>query len=417
MKKTLALLVITIMALAAVMPLAASVRPTAIDEVYPGGATPGDAESDCVITYPQGGQVEPAKILAIWETPLVGQDDDLYKPGAQINPPMIFEDFSCVWIYVAFEDPDGDIQYNTQIKIDISWPDNGYGTRLGDGTKKEDNVEPVLDATWEEFYNASLVDGGSNANYICYYNGANDGGLLDGYEYVEDSKDQGHLKVKKAMHCLYYHDPAGWYDADVTLQGTFTDNAVNYFEYVLGIGVEIDFSLINWGNEQALYQWHRADGNWFFDEDGTAEDPDMPTIRSIGNWDSELAAHFTSGPQFVDNDVLFDIRVGDHDSMSDQYNMSYCEVYSPQHNPIYPDLIGMYPCNYYGPLPIDNYDITGDVMFNDVLLKCHEAKLDFYIFVIEWTQGNGVYPFEFHLRVNAPGHLPVERDPCSGSGE
>jgi hypothetical protein len=149
------------------------------------------------------------------------------------------------------------------------------------------------------------------------------------------------------------------------------------------------------------------DGNWQFDDN-------IPTVRSVGNWDAELGAHFTNGSFWWDpvnqhDDVYFDIRVGNADPLDDKYNQSYKEANSP------PLTTGMEPCTEYFPLPINNTDETGEQTFyDDVLLKCHLAKLDIYLYPKQWSKGLGIYEFGIFILVNAPGYLPIQRDPCTG---
>jgi len=171
MKKILVILIIATMALSTIPPTVGGI--------------------DGSITYnPNNGNVAPVKILAIWETKSGGTidlEDDQYNPGCQIDPPLEYDEYSTVWVYVAVLDPDDDVKYNTQIKIDISWPDSGceYRPDLGDGSKAADNLEPVLDATWIEYQAAHDIDHGNNIPFICYYNDAYDDEYPEKYDYVE----------------------------------------------------------------------------------------------------------------------------------------------------------------------------------------------------------------------------------------
>ena len=349
MKKALIITVIAIMVLVAISP--------AVSSDIPGS-----------ITYnPGGGNVEPVKILAIWETNGdYSLDDDHYSPGCQVDPPLYYKGYSDVWVYVAIYDPDDDIQYNTQIKIDISWPNNDIPDRpeLGDGSKAYDNLEPVLDATWDEYQAAANIDYGSNWPFICYYNQANDAEDPDGYDYVYWQYYESNVKFKKARYDLYYHDPAGWYDAEVTIQGSYTDFQYNYFEYVYALKIDPDFYCLDWGGEHELFVWHKYDGNWDWND---YEYPALPTLRNIGNWDTELGCHFSNG-DFAPQDVLFDWRAGDSHPDSDYYNPTYSEKNG---------IPGMIPCIWdYIPLPIDNDPWLGpDTEYDDVLLKCHTGFL------------------------------------------
>ena len=88
---------------------------------------------------PDGGNTEPVKILAIWETngDEYTLDDDYYSPGCQIDPPLEYDEYKEVWVYVAvldLNDPP-EITDTDQVKIDISWPENDIPGRpdLGEG--------------------------------------------------------------------------------------------------------------------------------------------------------------------------------------------------------------------------------------------------------------------------------------------
>lgn len=361
------------------------------------------------VTYDPDGSKEPIKILAIWETTWNGSDDDLFKPGCQINPPMSFNASTEVWVYMAIWDPDNDVTHNNQIKVDISWPDNGWREELGIGGLKDTNLHPVEDATWEEYLAAHAIDVAPNWPFICYYNQANDSEGYEGYDFIHWATFQNDTKFKKVKYEPYYHDPAGWYDAHITIQGQHIDIQMNYWEYVLGVGVEIDFNSLDWGEKTDLFTWYKYDGDHDFDNPPL--DPPMPTIRSIGNWDSVLGANFTNGT-FDINDILFDIRAGDESQISSKYNQSFVEANSPDHHPEH--YIGMYPNRYYEAIPIDNYEMTGEDIYNDTLLKCHYAKLDLYIYPIQWTHHDIEYEFDIKLYARSPDTvLPVDLGgPC-----
>jgi hypothetical protein len=352
-----------------------------------------------------GGNTIPVKILAIWETngDDYTLDDDYYSPGCQIDPPLEYNAYSEVWVYVAVLDLNDpmEITDTDQIKIDISWPENDIPDRddLGIGGKAWDNLEPVYFASWAEYEMAHSIDYGSNWPFICYYNQANDEEYPDGYEYIHWQYFENNVIFFKAKYELYYHDPAGWYDADVTIQASTYDNQKNYFEYVYTLAISPDFEYVGWGGQHLINTWHAKDGNWVWSYlDG------YPTIRNVGNWDTELGCHFTAG-DFATEDVLFDIRAGDANPESEKYNPTYCEENS---------LDGMIPCNWdYYPIPIDNDPWLGyDTEYDDVLLKCHLMKLDFYIKVLQWTNGPGPYSFDIDLFCMEPQWYPAPGFPC-----
>jgi hypothetical protein len=353
-----------------------------------------------------GGTSIPIKILAIWETNGdYSLDDDYYSPGCQIDPPLEYNSYSDVWVYVAVLDLNEPLEVTDtdQVKIDISWPDNDIYDRpeLGDGSKAADNLEPVYFATWAEYEDADGIDGGSNWPFICYYNQANDGEDLDGFDYVEWQYFESNVIFFKAQYDLYYHDPAGWYDAEVTIQAGTYDEQMNYFEYVYALSIDPDFTYVNWGAEYQLNTWFAKDGNWNWNDN---ENPPYPTIRNVGNWDTELGCHFSAG-DFDQDKVLFDIRAGDSNPESDKYNPTYCEENS---------IDGMVPCNWnYYPIPINNDPwLSLEDNYNDVLLKCHLMKLDFYIYIIEWNDGPGVYNFGIDLFCSDPEWQPAPGYPC-----
>jgi hypothetical protein len=341
----------------------------------------------------------PIEILAIWETNGDYElDDDYYSPGCQIDPPLTYDCYTDVWVYVAVLDQNEPLVVTDedQVKIDISWPQNNLREDLGWGGEAADNLEPVQFATWEEYEAAHAIDNGANWPFICYYNQANDGGTFDGFEYVEWQYFESNVIFFKARHDLYYHDPAGWYDAEVTVQAHNTDTQMNYFEYVYVLGIDPDFTTVDWGYEWELNTWFAEDGDWFW---GSEE----PTVRNVGNWDAELGIHFTSG-DFQQDKVLFDIRAGDSNSESEKYNPTLSEMWA---------IDGIVPCSVYAPIPIDNdYWLGEGTNYDDVLLKCHTMKLDFYMFVIEWNDGVGQYNFDIDLSVWDPEWQPAPGYPC-----
>jgi hypothetical protein len=406
MKKTLAILMATVMALSVVIPMvSADPDPPryAYDDMYPGGRNPQNATAVGNITYQIGSGGTPAEIAAIWET--VDEDhtktidDDETKDGCQVNPPMRYNQYRDVWVYLAIFDPDSDISDNEDIKIDISWPNNGYTSRLGLSGWAVENLHPE-NATKAEYDAAHAIDGTPNDYFICYYNGFDNTKINDEYS-------QTNIIFRKVQWLIYYHWPSGWYDANVTIQGSNTfEQQTNYFEYVLGIGIEIDFDYVDWGSENDNGQWYKYDGNWVWDPSSGV---DHPSIRSIGNWDNELGIHFTNGSFWWDathDDVYFDIRVGNALPGDPRYNESYAEANS---------LFGLEPCSYYSPLPINNSDYNDQSNdFNDTLLMCHTAKLDLYLYPKQWSNGPGNYTFDIEIFVDAPGWLPIQRHPCTG---
>lgn len=411
-------MIVFAMALTSVLPMTTASDPSCGNDAiawWPdeGGATPQNAEATGAVTYDtegggEGGQGTdaPLKILAIWETGEGYLDADEYQYGCQIDPPMAYQGWTTVKIFVAIEDPDGVLPSENSVKIDVSWPMNDYccyDPDYGDGTipSKWDNIEPVNDGTWTfDYLPAHYID---YYTFICYYNGANDGIDLEGYDYLEWAYGEGNLIIKWVEIELYYHDPAGWYDVHVAVQGPSVDQQMNYFEYDMGIGVEIDFDYLDWGSKVDINKWYDYDGNEAFDPDEENYlGKQRPTVRNIGNWDAELGVRFGNG-DFDPNYVLFDARIGYANPEAPGYNPSIAEDQ---------DLAGLLPNIDYSPFPINNYDELGYDCRNDVVLKCHTYKMDFYLNPLQWNLGEGLYEFPIYIFVNPPTCESSPGFPC-----
>jgi hypothetical protein len=386
MKKGYAVLSIFVMVAAAILPVIS--------------ADVGD-QATGRINYQTGQGNDPAKILAIWEfvthtEPEEPLDDDLLKPGLQKNPPVNFGEYVNVYLFVAFYDPDNDIPITSNIKFRTSWPNNSLRPALGLGGMKQNNNTSIHPVNWGNLADltaADEIDNGPNYPFVCYYNEAKDGQELEEYDYIYDlDMNTGHVKYAWAMDTLYYHDPAGWYDCTVRLQGTSTDETeVNYFEYVLMNGIEFDFDVVDWGIEQQLEWWHEKPG------DRTWDTSDFPTVRNIGNWDVELWANFSLG-DFAPGNVQYNVRMGDQNPSSTHYNQSYLERYG---GPILPG-------GDYGPLPICNFNELGTNSYNETLLKCHMAKIIFYLWVWQFEFGTGIYEFDIEMFPTTPSWTPFD---------
>jgi len=167
----------------------------------------------------------------------------------------------------------------------------------------------------------------------------------------------------------------------------------------MGIGVEIDFDYLDWGRKVDINTWYDYDGNWVFDPNEALQ---RPTIRNIGNWDAKLGVNFGNG-DFDPNYVKFDARVGNSNPQANAYNVSIMERDVPG---------GLLPNMDYTPFPIDNYNMLGNASRNDALLKCHTAKMDFYLCPEQWNVGEDLYEFPITIFANPPAWEPVYVGPC-----
>jgi len=456
MKKILAIMVVLFMAMTAMVPLISADNGYggyAIDDIWdgqktgqtytatgkinvlgPNGGDPSPGQGDASQTNPN--MIDP-KIIALWETKGDNYNDenpyDMYdtdlddcpmlEDWCQVDPPMTHGAYTKVRAWVAI-----DVQnYATEgfdptlVKFDRSWPDNIYVTEvegelfgLGDGSVPEafEDMHPTNYGTWEDYDRAAMLHDEINHKFIDYEEENIPIGDYTPYEYMEYLESETRLVIVYKEFELYYHDPAGWYDIEVQIQTGNWPMKMNYFEYVMGIGIETDFEILNWGNMNGdgLHKWYAHHGNWIFNPNEYDGSPysEKPTIRSIGNWDAVLGVMFSKGTFTHDEDVRFDVRVGESNPGWDRYNVTYAGVDltdTDSYFGVEETRPGIVPGVLARPLPIDNEDSVGNDLRNDVLLKCHTAKLDFYVNPHQWNE-YGEHTFDIILSVYAPDYDP-----------
>lgn len=420
MKKTLAVSVVAIMALTAMLPAVSATAPqkAIADPPYEGGKTPGPALVHGSLTHaldpPGGGGAtnNPVKIAAMWETSGTPLDDDPCKDGTQVDPPMEYQGWTEVCFFVAVFDLDnfygqGINDINT-VKIELFHPENAGDDNCvepGDGSLKVDLVLDPMGNTegLNAFLAAHSVEDVNN-HIICYYNEFD-------YSSVYHEWNESHIIIYKICYDMYYHQPAGWYHAIATAtdNGATSDTQENWWEYVEGLGYELDFDTIDWGTLTNVNQWYWKDGDWEFNAgDG------YPTIRNIGNWDVKIGVAFDNwnfGTSTYSSgthpDVMFDVRIGDKNPAAAKYNESWYEHTGQE---MWPD------GTIYSPIPIDNKVCSDPYAYSgprdNVLLLCNTTKINFGIYIYKFTHGEDSYGGDILLYALDPEYYPDPHTPC-----
>ena len=313
-------------------------------------------------------------------------DDDWLLNGTQVDPPMIFDGETWVGYYMFAFDPDGNQELN-QAYLDVYHPTpTSPLNQIGDGSFKYNIIMqeiPVTQMLLDFIYNVSFdAEASGDNNIICYGNMGTEG--LYNWTDLWHELLNGQLKMYYAHKTVHYCQPAGYYRVEAKMFDIHggSDMLVNWFEYVLGIGIETDFDELNFG-EARMSTWKWIFGDWFF---GTPE----PTIRSIGNWDVNISLLFDDfGMGGSDNqgtwewNVVFDVRLGD--TFGVHANRSHIEKSTdinggPEYdNSIWPDNQVTLPSDWDPRMlyPTGSADIIED----DYFTKCNTSKISFGIHI------------------------------------
>jgi hypothetical protein len=372
-------------------------RPTTIIE-------PNTHNIDGIVDVEPSGTSNPPIIKCKWEFAVEGQfgmDADPTVNKTQVDPPMEYDGYTPVDVFVIIRDPDNsDEAMNGWVEIDFYHPINNGADNLmepGDGSFKDNlilSLIPSADAL-------AILDAieTNDLEDIIWFNAP--------YTLTEIKEElmNGDAYCFNATYYMYYHQPAGWYKVEATafdVHGTPSTPFINYFEYTLGVGIEIDFDAVNWDIVHVCTpKWFH--GNWVFDP---TEIPQEPTVRNIGNWDVEIWLNFSamgfgksSDGQTETWDVEFDARIGD--TVGHRTNNSYEEEYGM---PIYPEEEVR--------LPIDNFEELNSLFRNHSLLICHTAKISFLIHVLKATEGYAyAYGGPITIIPKVPAYIPDDMPP------
>lgn len=318
-------------------------------------------------------------------------DDDITKAGTQVDPPLEYLGETWIGYYVFVGDPD-DLSEISQVHVDVWHPDDDNPVnQLGQDSWYKYNIvldEIPITQYFLDFLSAVETYEGDNPDspIVCFG---------DTYDWADLWFEllNGHLKVYYAHEVIHYCQPAGYYRVVAKAVDEHAGSAVpltNFFEYVLGVGIETDFNYIDFGIAD-LNQWKWAHGDWGFDDPVA---PDLYTIRSVGNWDNHVTLEFDDfgmgDSQYggvTEWNVIFDVRLGD--TFGPNANRSYIEkmftlpgstITEEYDAAIHPDTEVTLPSDWdprnlhFPEGPTDNDDIT-----NDYFAKCNTSKISFAI--------------------------------------
>jgi hypothetical protein len=310
-------------------------------------------------------------------------DDDLTVDGTQVDPPMFYDGTTWVGYYAFVFDPNGNQEIDV-VHADVWHPAETFPYNpLGEDEwfKYDLWLYALDDMTIDTIFLPYLYAvhdaemGGSNP-IICYN---------EGYDWDDLIMQllNGQIKVYYTHKELHYCQPAGYYRVDLYAydeHGAFSMLS-NYFEYVIGVGIETDFSSLDFGDAK-LCVWKWIFGDWEFDSGG-------PTIRSIGNWDNKILLEFDDLDMGMGDEggedrwnVVFDVRLAE--TFGPQRNRSYVEkstdLYGGEeyYNTIWPFTQVVLPCDWD---PRDIYPDAPDIIEDDYFAKCNTSKISFGIHI------------------------------------
>ena len=273
-RKMLATLLSLIIAIALIAPLAIHAQ-----------APPEESEVEVpTIVNVLSGSGDPPVVKAKWELP----DDDPNKPGTQIFPPLIHNASLTVEYYAVVTDQQG-IDDIDRVYVDVYHPDGTFKYQV-----QLYQVEDVSEAV-------AMIEDAADKGVITLAPGFTVADLIHEVEKYE-------AKVFVGEGELSYHQPYGNYTVSAYAYDQNNGRSAylnNTFEYVRGVGFEIDFTEINFGDvEVCKNKWISGDEEW-----GT---PD-PTIRNIGNTPAKIKVHFDDmgfGKTGDEWNVEYDARLG-----------------------------------------------------------------------------------------------------------
>ena len=357
------------------------------------------AEDDAANTYtmPTGHPIYPS-----------GVDADLTEEGTQIDTLFEYQGWTWVGYYVVVYDSDSNDEIN-QVAVDVyhpdgelSWNDYNYGQpRLGDCSFKYDVVLQKVNKfeyiDFLEFVHSQEINGNDIIKYNEVDHVWNVGSEPDQYATQFDEVIAELLNCEAELYYgrskLHYCQPAGYYQVHAKAHdihgglGTLD----NCMEYTLGVGIETDFSSIDFGSTR-FDQLKWLHGDWIWGND-------QPTIRNIGNWDTKISVEFDDlgmGKSDLDGDgepddwnVVYDARMGDAFG-APKGNKSYEEKNNKFIEPFEDSII-----------PVDQwYRVDSE----PVLRKCNTSKISFGILIRK------ILPYQEYtgtmtLSVNVPRYV------------
>ena len=226
---------------------------------------------------------DPPVVKAKWELP----DDDPNKPGTQIFPPLEHGASLTVEYYAVVTDQQG-IEDIDRVYVDVYHPDGTFKYQV-----QLYQVEDVDEAI-------AMIEDAADRGIITLAPNFTVDDLIHEVEQYE-------AKVFKGEGELSYHQPYGNYTVRAYAYDQNNGRSEylnNTFEYIRGLGFEIDFTEINFGDvEVCKDKWVSGDTVW---------GPPDPTIRNIGNTPAKINVSFDDmgfGMTNEDWNVEYDARL------------------------------------------------------------------------------------------------------------
>ena len=284
-----------------------------------------------------GGTTTPPIIKCKWEQDQSGvleAGDPVHaRAGSQFLPPLAYQNTTPVEFWVVVTDPDG-VETVKQVEVQV-WHPQGAPDPYGIGQPNYFKYQVILEKVDKFGVGIPAYEAARDAGLVTYQSGYTDTEVMD-----ELTKCTAEVYRGEAV--LDYHQPAGWIDPyDETAPGGYKvvadacDNGnawassaetdlENYFEYLPGSGMEIDFGSVDYGTVEVCFNKWIA-GDTVFEEPagvgvaGPAAGQVRATVRNIGNVEIELMVAqddmgfgFSGvGPPLPEDwNVVYDIRLG-----------------------------------------------------------------------------------------------------------
>jgi hypothetical protein len=267
--------------------------------------------------FVEGGTTTPPLVKCKWEqddtASLEDGDTTHQTAGSQFLPPLVYEGVKLVQYWAVVTDPQG-VGTVKQVSVDVYHPD----TLPLCGAKKYQIILEKVDKF--EMGMPGYV-AARDAGLVTYHPAFTDAEVMDELEKCT-------AEVYMGEEYLSYHQPAGaymvWANACDNGNAWASENGtdlVNYFDYVAGAGMEIDFTEIDYGGvETCVNKW--IAGDTVFDATpGVAPTDNRATVRNIGNVDIQLTVHqddmgfgFNGTEDSPDWNVVYDARLGNDTS-------------------------------------------------------------------------------------------------------
>lgn len=314
----------------------------ALDEPY-GDVVVGPYNVTTTVTVNHGSGGEVPWVKCKWETTNISENgywmDDYMTgtgdDGTQVDPNLFSTKSIYYWAVVTDEDG---VSTLDEIWADVYHPDGSfkYQIQLNHMLSPTDAVTYFDKVALE---NPTIMTYSSDKPY----------GYETNYTECRWELTNGVARIYWGMANISYCQPAGCYRVNVSasdMGSSYSADLVNNFWYVPTVGVDYDFTQVDYGNVDEDFEGN-CPGNPYFNPGDL-----MPTVRNTGNVPVNLS--------IIQDDMNFGMsQVGGVDVWNVFYGARLGDV---THTRI-------------------DYEPEEEVTLPDILPLCTEMKLDFYILV------------------------------------